>query len=134
MKKKTALFLATLLIAAGVCLAGENPVVGTWEAVSVAWTETDGTTGKYEGSSIKIYSETHFTVVSIADGTFSFANAGPYVLKGSTVTETVQKSSNPDWVGKEWSHKFSISGDLWTSSYVNPVDGNKYKEVWKRVK
>ena len=44
MKKKTALFLATLLIAAGVGFAGDNPLVGTWEIVSVAGTAADGTT------------------------------------------------------------------------------------------
>ncbi len=56
------------------------------------------------------------------------------MLKGDTVTEKIQNSSDPDNLGKEWVHEFSISGDLWTSSFVNPVNGAKTKEVWKRVK
>ena len=142
MKKKTALFLATLLIAAGAGLAGDNPVVGTWEVVSVSGTEADGTKfdvqiGKdgNRGRSMKIYTETHFAVVGHgADGTFGQASAGPYVLKGDTVTEKIENSSIPENVGKEWVHEFSISGDLWTSDVVNPVTGAKVKEVWKRVK
>ena len=142
MKKRTALFLATLLIAAGVCSAGDNPVVGTWEVVSISGTETDGTTFDFQpgkdgnrGRSMKIYGETHFAVVGHgADGKFTHAAAGSYVLKDDTVTEKIENHSNPDAIGKEWVHKFSISGDLWTSSFVNPVNGNKVKEVWKRVK
>ena len=48
--KKTALFLATLLIAARMGFAGDNPVVGTWESDT--------------GQGMKIYSETHFSLVS----------------------------------------------------------------------
>jgi len=140
--KKIALFLATLLIAAGVGSAGDNPVVGTWEVISVSGTRTDGTTfdlqvgkGGNRGRSIKIYGETHFAVVGHGeDGTFTHASAGTYVLKGDTVTEKIQNCSDPDNLGKEWVHEFSISGDLWTSSVVDPVNGNKIKEVWKRVK
>ena len=120
MKKKTALFLVTLLIAAGVSIAGDNPVVGTWKSAS--------------GRSIKIYTETHFTVVGQnEDGTFSHAFAGEYVLKGNTVTEKIQKGSNPEVVGGEVTHEFTISGDDWQSTVVFP-DGTKNKEVWKRVK
>ena len=140
--KKMGLFLATLMIVAGVSVAGDNPVVGTWKAVSVSGTQADGTKfdiqiGKdgNRGRSMKIYTETHFAVVGHgADGTFGTASAGKYVLKDNTVTEKIENSSVPENVGKEWVHEFSISGDLWTSAYVNPVTGAKVKEVWKRVK
>jgi len=139
---KNALFLATLLIAAGVCSAGDNPVVGTWKVISVSGTNTDGTTFDVQvgkdangGRSMKIYGETHFAVVGHgADGKFTNAAAGSYVLKGDTVTEKIENASDPDAIGKEWVHEFSISGDLWTSSFVSPVNGAKVKEVWKRVK
>ena len=138
MKKKTALFLATLLIAAGVGLAGDNPVVGTWEVVSSSQTATDGTSSDTEfepGRGIKIYSKTHFTVIGkTADGKFTHANAGSYEVKGSNITEMNQISSTPDWAGKKNSIEFSISGDLLTGSYVSPLTGAKVKEVWKRVK
>ena len=115
-----------------------GPVIGSWEVVSSSGTQTDGTTWETKfapGRTIKIYSETHFAVIrNGANGTFSHANAGPYVLKGSTLTEMVQKASNPEWGGKENSIEFSISDDLLTGSYVNPVNGAKVKEVWKRVK
>ena len=116
--KKTALFLATLLAVAGVSIAGDNPIVGTWK----------------NGGSLKIYTETHFAVVSNAeDGTLGLAFAGEIVLKGNTVTEKIQKGSDPDIVGKEVTHEFTITGDDWESTVTFP-DGTKTKEVWKRVK
>ena len=136
--KKTVLFLVTLLTAAGVSLAGDNPVVGSWEVVSTSGTQTDGTTWETQfapGRTIKIYSETHFARVATGpDGTFAGATAGRYVLKGTTLTEMVQKAANQDVVGKEWVHEFSIEGDIWTSHLVHPMNGAKVKEVWKRVK
>lgn len=112
--KKTALFLGTLLIAAGVCVAEDSPVVGTWESVSVTTTAADGTASERqnEGRSIKIVGKTHFAVVGQnEDGTFSHAFAGEIVLEGNTVTEKILKGSNPDLVGREVKHEFSISGD-----------------------
>ena len=140
MKKRTALFLATLLIAAGVGFAGDNPLVGTWEIVSVTGTAADGEEEELHARkdgfrSIKIYGKTHYAVVShAADGTFSNASAGSYVVKDKTFEETLKNSSNPEGVGKTYVHEFSVSGDLLTNSFVNPVNGNKAKEVWKRVK
>ena len=134
--KRTALFLVVMLAVAGVCLAGDNPVVGTWKSVSVTSTATDGTTSEVqsEGRSMKIFTETHFAVVGQNEaGTFTHAHAGEIVLKGSFLTEKIQKSSNPDMVGKEATHEFSISGDDWVSTLTYP-DGRKTKEVWKRVK
>jgi len=139
MKKRTALFLATLLIAAGAGFAGDNPLVGTWELVSVTGNAADGTKRDLHATkdgfrSIKIYGKTHYAVVShAADGTFSNASAGSYVVKGETFAETLQNSSNPGGVGKTFVHEFSVSGDLLTNAYVNPLNGNKAKEVWKRV-
>ena len=126
--KKTALLLATLLIAAGVSIAGDNPVVGTWESAN--------------GNSIKIYTETHFAVISNnEDGTFGVANAGTIVLKGNKVTEKLLKSSLPEAIGLEFTHEFTISGDDWESTVTYPklkgsevLDGRTVKEVWKRVK
>lgn len=141
--KRTALFLATLLIAAGVGFAGDSPVVGTWEVVSISGTAADGTKidvqiGKdgNRGRSMKIFSETHFAVVGHGDdGAFTHASSGTYVLKGETITEHLDNASNPDAIGKEWVHEFSISGDLMTSVVTNPLNpGAKITEVWKRVK
>jgi len=118
--RRTALFLVVMVAVAGVCLAGDNPVIGTWESDN--------------GRSVKIYTDTHFSVVGQnEDGTFSHAFAGEYVLKGNTVTEKIQKGSAPEMVGREVTHEFSISGDDWQSTVVFP-DGTKNKEVWKRVK
>lgn len=133
--KKAALCLGVLMAVTGVCFAGDNSVVGTWEVVSVAWTTADGTEGTREaqGRSIKIYTESHFAVVGHNDeGEFSHAFAGEYVLEGDTVTEKLQKGSNPDAVGTETSHKFSISGDEWRSTRVAP-NGTEIQEVWKRI-
>ncbi len=117
--KKTALFLVTLLTVAGVGLAGDNPMVGSWEVVSTSGTQKDGTTWETHfapGRTIKIYSETHFARVATGpDGTFASATAGRYALKGTTLTETVQKANNQVAVGKEWVHEFSIEGDVFTS-------------------
>ena len=87
------------------------------------------------GRTIKIYSETHFARVATGpDGKFTGASAGRYVLKGTTLTEMVDKAEPADMVGKEWAHEFSVSGDLLTGSYVGPLSGAKVKEVWRRVK
>ena len=132
--KRTTLFLAILLIATGVSFAGDNPVVGTWEIESRTETSTDGKTTSWEGRSIKIYSKTHFAVVSHgADGAFIGANAGPYVLKGNSLTEKLQNSSNPDAVGAEAQAEASVSGDLLTFTFV-AGNGTKIKEIWKRAK
>lgn len=118
--KRTALFVAVMVAITGLCLAGENPIVGTWKSEN--------------GRSIKIYTETHFTVVGQnEDGTFSHAFAGEIALKGDTVTERIQQGSDPDLVGKEVTHEFTISGDDWESTITYP-DGTTNKEVWKRVK
>lgn len=138
--KKTALFLAALLVTAGMVAAGDNPLLGTWEIVSVTGTASDGEQRELHATkdgfrSIKIYAETHYAVVTqSADGTFSNASAGTYVVKDKTFEETLKNSSNPEGVGKTYVHEYSISGDLLTNSYVNPVTGGRAKEVWKRVK
>jgi hypothetical protein len=125
--------------AAGMGFAGDNPLIGTWELVSVAGTRADGTTIDWQverdgGRSIKIYSETHFSVVTHgADGAFRNAQAGPYVLKDNTLTETLRNASNPDTVDREVVHEVSVTADLSTNSYVQR-NGTKTKEVWKRVK
>ena len=136
--KKTALFLATLLIAAGVGFAGDNPLIGTWELVSITGSAADGTKTDLNATkdglrSIKIYGKTHYAVVTqAADGTFSNASAGTYVVKDKTFTETLRNSSLKDSVGTEWVHEYSISGDLLTNTWSRP-NGAKSKEVWKRV-
>ena len=120
-------------------LAGDNPIVGAWELVSSAGTRPDGTTWDWVverdgGRSIKIHSATHFAVVTHgADGTFSNAHAGPYVLKDNTLTETLRNSSNPDAVDTVVVHEVSISSDRFTNSY-SQGSGGKAEEVWKRVK
>jgi hypothetical protein len=138
--RRTVLFLVVMVAVAGVCLAGDNPLVGTWEFVSSTGARADGTTSDWQverdgGRSIKIFSKTHFAVVTHgADGTFSNAHAGTYVVKGKTCTEKLKNSSNPNAVGREVVHEISVSGDLLTNSYVSPASGAKAKEVWKRVK
>jgi hypothetical protein len=134
--RRTGLLLVVMGAVAGVCLAGDNPVVGTWEAVSVVWTQPDGTASDQltSNNTIKIYSATHFAVVSQnQDGTFSHAFAGEYLLKGNSLTEKVQLGSSAGMIGSEVTHKFSISGDDWESTWVAPNEA-KVKEVWKRVK
>jgi hypothetical protein len=133
MKRITLLLVAVMAIA-GVCLAGENPVVGTWELESRTETSPDGKTSHWEGRSIKIYSETHFAVVSHgADGAFIVANAGPYTLKGKSLTEKLQNSSNPDAVGAEAQAEASVAGDVLTFTF-GAGDGTKIEEIWKRAK
>ena len=115
-------FAFVLVVVAGVSFAAENPVVGTWESES-----EDG------NRSVKIYSETHFTVfLDTTDGTFRRAHAGTYVLEGNKVIEKVQRSSLPEAIGFEATHEFTITGDTWHSTR-NSSDG-PIEETWTRVK
>ena len=49
------------------------------------------------------------------------ANAGPYTLKGKTLTETLQNSSNPGAVGGEAQAEASVSGNtlVFTFTFAN---------------
>src|SRR5262245_12013383 len=137
--KRTLWLLATFILAAVNCLAEDNPLLGTWEILSSTGTRRDQSEwiwqpAKVGGSSIKIFSSTHFAVVTNGPGgKFSNASAGPYALKHDTFTESLQNSSELQNVGTVWLHHFAVSGDLLTNTYVNPVTGARVKEIWRRV-
>jgi hypothetical protein len=131
--------LALLFLRASAA-ASDNPLVGTWQLLSSKGTERDGRQWSWEpqragGRSIKIFSATHFAVVTHGpSGLFANASAGPYRLGPGTFTEILEESSSPKNVGTSWVHHFAVSADLLTSSYVNPVSGARGTEVWRRVR
>jgi hypothetical protein len=137
---RTALVFAAFSLLSGTCFPDDHMLVGTWKLVSLSQTRSDGTTwdwrpGKDAGKSLKIFSKTHFTVVTHGpDGKFAHANGGPYSIDGDVATEYVRYSSSSDSLGKDVEHHFAVEGDTLTTNFVNPADGSKIREVWKRVK
>jgi len=130
--------LAGVLSAAPVYCA-DSSLLGAWELVSSTGIDREGRRWSWEpeisgGRSLKVFTTTHFAVVTHGKtGAFSNASAGPYELQGATLTEIVEESSLARNLGTRWVHHVAVSGELLTSSYVNPVSGARGREVWRRA-
>jgi len=129
-------FLVLVGLGAGLSADASQGVVGTWEFVSATTTQADGTTIEHtthDLRSTKILNENYFCVVTRnADGTFRHTNLGPYRVEGDLYTETLEYSTNRDWMGGEAAYRFRIEGDLW---YIDEIglEPEKRGEVWRRV-
>jgi hypothetical protein len=130
------LFLVALSTA-GVSNQSSQDIVGTWEFVSGKQTNADGTTVELTASdlrSVKILNETYFSVTTRnADGSFRHTNLGPYRIQGDLYTETLEYSTNPEWMGGTEVYKSRVEGDLWHIDNVGHTYP-KWGEVWRRVK
>ena len=130
------LIVATILV--GMCIGGDNSLVGTWEFVGTKWVAADGTPGEWlvadhGGRSLKLFTATHFAVVThAADGTFGNAHAGAYTIRGNTFVETLENSST-DWVGRKIPHTFRVEKDILTNFWGSPGDRRQARETWHRL-
>lgn len=128
----------TLFLSLGASLLAQSTqsIVGTWEFVSAKEVRSDGTTVEFtthDLRSTKILNQTHFCVITRnADGSFRHTNVGPFVSEGNLYTETLEYSTNPNWIGSDVAYKWRIEGDLWHIDEIGGTDQSR-GEVWRRV-
>ena len=62
--------------------------------------------------------------------------AGSYVVKGNTITHTVQVASNPAWIGSDQMREVSCENDVLTVDATIALPGRgpaKVRLTWRRV-
>lgn len=124
-------------LGAGLFDDSDQGIVGTWEFVSAFTVREDGTRVEFtthDLRSTKILNDSHFCVVTRnGDGSFRHTNIGPYKLEEHLYTETLEYSTNPEWIGGEAAYKIRLEGELW---YIDAIGATppKQGEVWRRVR
>jgi hypothetical protein len=111
--------------------APANPLIGTWQLISGTTIQgkdtvtTDYTKNKYN---LKIINETHFAFVGhdLTKGKDSLAfyssGAGPYTLKDSVYTETLQFCNERAWEGHDFSFTVVVQNDSLTQTGIEKID------------
>lgn len=128
--------LSLIAAAPGIALAQNCDVKGTWEVLSVRFTEVDGmvrdvAVGRPPG--LKILSGTHWVFVELrADSTVS-GGGGKYEVDGSRYTEWVDYHGAKDFIGKRIDFKCRVEGDRWYQDGMLP-GGTKLEEVYRRAR
>jgi hypothetical protein len=138
MKFRTAVFL--LLFVLNSCNSKPSaekpvkpviPIVGTWQLISGTTIQgkdtitTDYTKGKYN---LKIINESYFAFVGhdLTKGKDSLAfyssGAGPYTLKDSVYTETLQFCNDRGWEGHDFTFTLVIQNDSLTQTGIEKID------------
>ena len=108
-----------------------NPLIGTWQLISGTTIQgkdtvtTDYTKNKYN---LKIINETHFAFVGhdLTKGKDSLAfyssGAGPYTLKDSVYTESLQFCNERAWEGHDFSFTVVVRNDSLTQTGIEKID------------
>jgi hypothetical protein len=135
MKFRTAVFL--LLFVLNSCNSKPSaekpviPIVGTWQLISGTTIQgkdtitTDYTKGKYN---LKIINDSYFAFVGhdLTKGKDSLAfyssGAGPYTLKDSVYTETLQFCNERGWEGHDFTFTVVIQNDSLTQTGIEKID------------
>jgi hypothetical protein len=114
------------------------PIVGTWKLISGTTIQgkdtvtTDYTKDKYN---LKIINETHFAFVGhdLTKGKDSLAfyssGAGPYTLKDSVYTESLQFCNERAWEGHDFTFTVSIQNDSLTQTGIEKIDSLKINRL-----
>ena len=130
-------FFVFLSLGATLLAQPTQDIVGNWEFVSAKTTNSDGITVEvttHDLRSTKILNRTYFCVITRnADGSFRHTNVGPYHLEGDLYTETLEYSTNPNWIGSDVAYKSRIEGDLWYIDEIGITPSSR-GEVWRRVR
>jgi hypothetical protein len=135
--KKTILILCILIFSAAFANASQSSqLIGTWKFVSGKYTYPDrvNQVDATKSNAIKIFTPTHFSVISMSpDGKeFRRANAGRLVVKGSKCVEYIDYSSGSEYLGKSYSFDIRFEGDKLIQTGM--IDNVKLEETWQRVK
>jgi hypothetical protein len=124
----------------------KNKIEGVWQAVSM---KTDGKEELLSGKDMKLITAKHFVWIyqdkdraltllskktqsdSLAAAYLFGAGAGTYKLAGNTYTETIEYSSDPNYVGLSIDFIVRVEGDRLFQSGKFPLleGGKKVKEV-----
>ena len=146
--RRSCLQLLSLLTLGGCAAAGagatgapSGPVrglgpalVGTWELVSTRVTRGDRTLLDERAPTVralKILNGTHYSLVTLRNGTFSRAAAGRYRVAGDSYSETIEVASGQFTEGRTYNFKIRVEGDRWTTDGGSGED--RFHEVWRRV-
>lgn len=159
MKKKTALFLATLLIAAGAVAQDAASIEGAWKGVKVEKLGPDGWVAEDLQPSLLVLAGGYYSNMYVPtedDGKSEprnlfpdpnnvtdaqkveawdtiVANSGSYKVSGSEITLTVLVAKNPNFMnGGSYKWRFKVEGDTLTTESVG--DGPKFRVTGKRLK
>jgi hypothetical protein len=138
-----------LLLAAGACasagvgatgtpsgpIRGLGPaLVGTWELVSTRVTRGESTLldeGPPTVRALKVLNGTHYSLVTLRNGSFARAAAGRYRVVGDSYSETIELASGGGAEGRTYTFRIRVDGDRWTTDGGTGAD--RYHEVWRRV-
>jgi hypothetical protein len=111
--------------------APANPLIGTWQLISGTTIQgkdtitTDYTKNKYN---LKIINETHFAFVGhdLTKGKdslhFYSSGAGPYTLKDSVYTESLQFCDERAWEGHDFTFTVVVQNDSLTQTGIEKID------------
>jgi hypothetical protein len=123
---------------AGTASSTGNPLIGTWKLISGTTIQgkdtitTDYTKDKYN---LKIINETHFAFVGhdLTKGKDSLAfyssGAGPYTLKDSMYTESLQFCNERAWEGHDFTFTVTIQNDSLTQTGIEKIDSLKINRL-----
>lgn len=120
-------------IPAGDTEAGNCPLEGSWEMVSMKMTTPDSTVtyDETEQPTLKILNASHWMFIRQSADRFIFAQGGHYTTDGQTYTEIVDYSADPNNIGNAYTFECRVEEDRW---YHKGGLGNiQYDEVWRRV-
>ena len=118
--------------------APANPLIGTWQLISGTTIQgkdtvtTDYTKNKYN---LKIINETHFAFVGhdLTKGKDSLAfyssGAGPYTLKDSVYTESLQFCNERAWEGHDFTFTVVVQNDSLTQTGIEKIDSLKINRL-----
>jgi len=133
------------LIAFGAASAQKNPLIGTWEMVSVSGIDADGEKFYQDSTTIretKIITPTHYMLIAhdvVSDSlVFNRSYAGTVQFKGNKYIEVPMMSSLQIVENLKTDFTWSVDGDTFIQSgHIVRPDGRKVtleKLVFKRVK
>jgi hypothetical protein len=140
-----------LLVAVGACVsagagatgAPAGPVrglgpslVGTWELVSTRVIRGERTILDEEAPTVralKVLDGTHYSLVTLRNGTFARAAAGRYRVVGDSYSESIDVASGQFTEGRTYTFRIRIDGDRWTTD-GGGSGTDRFEEVWRRVR
>lgn len=109
-------------------------LVGTWELVSTRVTRGESTLldeGPPTVRALKILNGTHYSLVTVRNGSFARAATGRYRVVGDSYSETIELASGQGTEGRTYTFRIRVDGDRWTTDGGSGAD--RFHEVWRRV-
>ena len=110
-------------------------LVGTWELVSTRVERGERTILDESPPTVralKILNGTHYSLVTLRNGTFARAAAGRYRVVGDSYSESIDVASGQFTEGRTYTFRIRLEGDRWTTDGGAGTD--RFVEVWRRVR